>query len=386
MAMHIKNIKVILTEKDILSIIEENLKVPELKIEKIHIGDFIEVQGYYFKRIRLNFKAFLRIGNVKDNMLKLKIFRIKLGIFPIWMGFINFAFGNILKSLSNMGITFEKKTILIDFTSLCTQMPFVNFKLESINTVRGNLEVEIEDLMYEQSKQALSLSELKQTLQSECEEEHKEGQTKTQDAYSKIRSQIQEKIREIHGEIWGRFSKNLTKISVKAPGKFPGQFSKISTDHKENTEESQESWGQFSKSFTKQSDNINNNIYEYIMLVPDIIALLYRLMKDERIKLKTKTLICAALAYLVLPTDIILDAIPVLGKVDDFGIGFLILDKIIEDVPHHIIMQHWEGKDDIILKAKEMKDVLFNIIGRKNAINLLGSVLLGIKRTKRRKY
>ncbi|WP_415874182.1 hypothetical protein [Clostridium sp.] len=130
--MHIKNIKVILTEKDLLSIIEENLKVPELKVEKIHIGELIEVQGYCFKGIKLNFKAFLGIGNVKDNVLKLKIFRIKLGIFPIWMGVVNFALGNILKSLNNMGITFEKKTILIDFTSLCTQMPFVNFKLESI--------------------------------------------------------------------------------------------------------------------------------------------------------------------------------------------------------------------------------------------------------------
>lgn len=355
--MHIKNIKVILTEKDLLSIIEENLKVPELKVEKIHIGELIEVQGYCFKGIKLNFKAFLGIGNVKDNVLKLKIFRIKLGIFPIWMGVVNFALGKALKSLNNMGITFEKKTIFIDFTSLCTQMPFIKFKLKNISSVRGNLEVEVEDLIYEQSRQALSLSQLKQTLQSECEKEDKEGQTKTQDAYSKIRSQMQEKIR-------GQFSK-VHEVQ--------GQFSKINIDHKE-------SQGQFSKSFIKQS----NNIYEYIMLVPDVIALLYRLMKDKRIKLRTKTLICAAIAYLALPTDIIFDSIPVLGKLDDFGIGFLILDKIIKDVPHHIIMQYWEGKEDIILKAKEIKDFLFDIIGKKNTLNLLRSVLARIKRIKRK--
>ncbi|QGU95819.1 DUF1232 domain-containing protein [Clostridium bovifaecis] len=340
--MRIANIRVKLTEKDLLSIIDENLKVQGLKIEGINIGELIKVQGFYVKGIKLKFKASLGLGSIENNVLKLKVFNAKLGIIPVWTRLINFALKKVLKNFSNMGIKFEKNTMFIDFTTLCKYVPSVDFILKGVTTNVCELEVEVENLTYKKDKQAVSLDELKEKVQSSEEIEYEQKKAiKTVDGYTKFRSKVQ-----------GQFSNNI-----------------------------ENSRGRFSKGLT----NKTGFIAEYIMLMPDIIALLYRLMKDRRIKLKTKTLIGAALAYLVLPADIVPEAIPVLGKVDDFGIGFLILDKIIEDVPQEIILQHWQGKDDIIIKAKEIKEALFSTIGRKNTIGFLSSGLIAIKNRKNRK-
>jgi len=59
----------------------------------------------------------------------------------------------------------------------------------------------------------------------------------------------------------------------------------------------------------------------------DDVKLLFSMITDKKYKVDTKTylIIAGALAYLVLPTDIIPDFIPVVGFVDDaFVIGMVI--------------------------------------------------------------
>ena len=56
-------------------------------------------------------------------------------------------------------------------------------------------------------------------------------------------------------------------------------------------------------------------------------ALLYKMIRDKEYKLdnKTKLVIAGALAYVVLPVDIIPDFIPIIGWIDDaFVLGFTI--------------------------------------------------------------
>lgn len=339
--MNISNVRVRLTEKDLLSIIEENVKVQGLKIEKINIGELIKIEGVYIKGIKIKFKAALGLGNLENNVIKLMIFNAKLGIIPIWTKLINFALSKILKNFADMGLRIEKSTVFLDFTALCKYIPSVDFILKEIITTIGGLEVQVVDLIYKESKQALSLEELKEKAKSIEDDLNEKVSPKTQDSYSKIR---------------GRFSNNL----VNCTENYEGRFSKTLQDNSEI-------------------------LAEIIMFVPDIMALLYRLMKDSRINLKTRALIGAALTYFVLPADIIPETIPVLGKADDLGIGFILLDKIIGNIPENIIMEHWEGKEDIFIKAKEVREALFNSIGRKNTISIMNGVLVGARKVKRRK-
>ena len=61
----------------------------------------------------------------------------------------------------------------------------------------------------------------------------------------------------------------------------------------------------------------------YAMILPDIMALLWRLFRDKRVKIKVKMMVAGVIAYLASPLDIIPDFIPLIGKVDDVAIAFL---------------------------------------------------------------
>jgi uncharacterized membrane protein YkvA (DUF1232 family) len=96
-----------------------------------------------------------------------------------------------------------------------------------------------------------------------------------------------------------------------------------------------------------------SKLLEYAMLIPDIISLLYRLIKDNRVKIKTKGIIFGMIAYIVSPINIAIDFIPFIGSIDNVAIIFFGLNAIINEVPEEIIMENWQGKDNIIIIVKE---------------------------------
>ncbi|KGM97455.1 hypothetical protein Z968_03430 [Clostridium novyi A str. 4552] len=316
--MNISNVKVRLTEEDILTILEEVLNIKELDIYSIKIGELIEVKGSYKKGLKINFEATLGLGSIDDNVLKLRLFKIKFGILKVCTSLANYILKKILKSFEYMGITVEKKTLFVDFKSLCKYIPLVEFTLKHIILFKNSAEVYVEDLIYKDNKEVLSLDELKDKLK---EEEKTEAVTTEECGYSKVRYDALEKIPEGYREV----------------GK-------------------------------------------YMMLIPDITNLLYSLMKDEKVDKKTKMLIGAAITYIVLPGDIIPDSVPIIGKMDDIGIGLVLLDKIIDSVNEEVILKHWKGNREFIIKIKELKNDLFNSIGRKNTLMAINGCLIGAKK------
>ena len=95
-------------------------------------------------------------------------------------------------------------------------------------------------------------------------------------------------------------------------------------------------------------------------------ALIYRLLKDKRVSLKTKLIIAAAVSYIAFPTDIIPDKIPFVGKVDEIAVAFFALERIISDVPMEIILENWEGKNNIVFVIRNILDYVINFTGAKN--------------------
>ena len=53
------------------------------------------------------------------------------------------------------------------------------------------------------------------------------------------------------------------------------------------------------------------------MQVTGVPRLVTRLMLDRRVPLRLKLILPAALAYLILPIDLVPDIVPVLGRIDD---------------------------------------------------------------------
>lgn len=345
--MNISDIRVRLTESDLLQMIVENVKVEGLIIEKIQIKELIKIEGHYTKGLKIGFSASLGLGSVENNRLKLRLFNIRVAKVPVWSKIVGFALRKGLKNFESMGISIEKGTIYLNFTLLSKYIPAVSFTIKHITLFKGELEVELENLIYSQNKKAMSLDELKGKLKEENEECHE--------------CNIGSEKKDIHSE----------EISIK---------NEIIIVNKTKDEYSKIREGVDSKVSAKYKD-----FAEYAMLIPDIIALLYRIMRDERVKNKTKVFIGAAIGYLAIPLDILPDSIPIVGKFDDVGIVLLVLDKIIDDIPEHIIMEHWQGKEDIIRRSREIREFSYSVIGRKNTISVLSGVFVLSKKIIHRK-
>lgn len=80
--------------------------------------------------------------------------------------------------------------------------------------------------------------------------------------------------------------------------------------------------------------------------VPALAKLLVRLARDERVDRRHRVGAGLALAYAVLPFDLIPDRIPVLGKVDDAAVAVLALTRLFEAAGDDIVREHWDASPE----------------------------------------
>ncbi len=64
--------------------------------------------------------------------------------------------------------------------------------------------------------------------------------------------------------------------------------------------------------------------------------ILYYTLQSESVSLKDKTMILAALGYLISPLDVVPDAIPIAGLSDDLGVLLYVLRKVWTDIPEDV--------------------------------------------------
>ncbi|MBC2397138.1 YkvA family protein [Clostridium tetanomorphum] len=301
--MKISAVKAVLTEKDVLGIIKEYVKIEGLFLEELTINEFIVLKGTYKKKISIPFIIKIGLGSIKDNLLKIKIFNVKIAKIGILNSIKNFALKNILKDFKKYGIEVDKDTVSLDLNGVSQFIPYFYFKLNKITITNGALEAEIEDMVYAKDKEI-----------PEIEEEEKKYTT-PQDCYTKFRKDIENNI--------------------------PSKYEKI---------------------------------LEYAMIIPDIVALLWRIFKDKRVDTFTKAKAIGVVGYLAMPFDILPDFIPFIGKIDDIAVAFYGLNSIINDIPEEIILENWQGEKNIIIIVKEGVKYIAEIVGSQNISTLLATI------------
>ncbi len=310
--MKISNIKVKLLGEDLLSIINEFVKIDGLYINKINISNGIIIEGNFKKGINVEFSLKVEILELIDEKIICRLSNFKvmnLGLFRMIRSFI---LKKVIKDFNEKGITAEKDKISIDIRKILYDIPFVDFTLKEVLVKDKELWVDLEEINI-----SLNGNLIKEKVIEKVEEN---------DIESCNELIIVNKVRD-------NYSLGRELLSNKLPEK--------------------------TKKFK-----------EYIFLLPDIISLIYRLLKDRRVPIKTKLILSSAIAYITLPTDIIPNNIPFIGAIDEIGVAFFALNNIINDVPMNVIIENWEGKNEIITVLKSGLEYLINFTGAKNVEKL----------------
>ncbi len=301
--MRISSVKIDISNEDILSIINEFVNVELLKINEVIINQNITIKGKFESKIEINFEIVLEISEVKEKELALKVSKVKLSKIGIFRPIRSFVLKKGFQLINLDGLYSEKDKVIINLNRLLKDITFFDFNLADVYVKKNEVKVEIQDIK-------ISIKgEIIKALEEEIKEEIEENIpiNKIEDSYNKGREVIKEKI-----------PKNIRGVS------------------------------------------------DYLLIIPDLITLIYRLLKDNRVSIKTKLIISASLAYTCFPSDLIPDKIPFIGKIDDIAVMFFALSKIATDVPPNIILENWAGDDDLIESLKVGLGFVKDIFGVKN--------------------
>jgi len=91
--------------------------------------------------------------------------------------------------------------------------------------------------------------------------------------------------------------------------------------------------------------------------IPAYLRLLGGLLRDPRVSRVDKALVVGAIAYVVMPIDVIPDFIPFLGQLDDVYVLIFALHRLVKRAGIDVVEDHWEG-DPAELSLGNMQSVL----------------------------
>ncbi len=92
----------------------------------------------------------------------------------------------------------------------------------------------------------------------------------------------------------------------------------------------------------------NDIVAEVILLLPNLVKLMIRLMKDPRVPIRRKLLVASVAAYVISPIDLVPDFVVGFGKIDDIILVSLAVDHLMRSVDQQIVIEHWDGSIDAL--------------------------------------
>lgn len=81
-------------------------------------------------------------------------------------------------------------------------------------------------------------------------------------------------------------------------------------------------------------------MWQILLHLPSIVRLYWRLFRDERVSVWLKAMLVAAVAYVILPIDLIPDTLPVIGEVDDVVILLVAARWFLLWCPAAVVREH----------------------------------------------
>jgi len=82
---------------------------------------------------------------------------------------------------------------------------------------------------------------------------------------------------------------------------------------------------------------------EVATLLPNLLALFRRLVRDPRVPRGSRLLLLFGAAWVASPIDLIPEFIPLLGPLDDAVVAALILRHVLRSAGEDVVAEHWRG-------------------------------------------
>ncbi|MFD1722831.1 YkvA family protein [Amnibacterium endophyticum] len=86
-------------------------------------------------------------------------------------------------------------------------------------------------------------------------------------------------------------------------------------------------------------------LQELLRLVPDVVRLLGRLIRDRGVPWRVRVVLLLLLAYLASPIDLVSDVLPVVGYADDALVVALALRFAVRQAGRDVLERAWPGTD-----------------------------------------
>lgn len=115
----------------------------------------------------------------------------------------------------------------------------------------------------------------------------------------------------------------------------------------------------------RQSQKLGKPAVEALLLVPDVFILLVRLALDKDVPPAARSLIGGALAYFVLPVDLLPEAvIGAPGFLDDLVLAAAVLSQAMGGELEPYARKHWNGDQELRQVLRDVSDSAHHLLGR----------------------
>jgi uncharacterized membrane protein YkvA (DUF1232 family) len=118
-------------------------------------------------------------------------------------------------------------------------------------------------------------------------------------------------------------------------------------------------------SVEKRGGKLGDGAVRALLLVPDVFILLVRLTLDKNVPGGTRAMIGGALAYFVLPADLLPEMIlGGAGYLDDLVLAAAVLSQAFGGELEPYARKHWSGAEDLRIVLKDISETAQSLLGQ----------------------
>ena len=115
----------------------------------------------------------------------------------------------------------------------------------------------------------------------------------------------------------------------------------------------------------RRGGKMSEGAVKALLLVPDVFILLVRLMLDKKVPGSTRAMIGGALAYFILPADLLPEMLlGGVGFMDDLVLATAVLSQAFGGELEPYARRHWSGPEDLRVVLRDISQTAQSLLGQ----------------------